>query len=274
MRCISQTSALAREEVIDLLRRPRALLSLILHLGMVLLTVKAFLRVDVEVSSVVSRDDRVAVMVSELLSKLSIVSSQNMATELLSWPLSLPLLQFLLVLWLPTFVTLVSCDMVSTDLSRGTLRFILNRSTRRAYYVSKYLAHCFFHILLQALIFVLFVGATLAITHDVPVDRLFRPALTLFVLSVPYLCFLVAVTEAVSCLSKRPFVAILLLHIFWSVVVGVIIFVRNQPLLRWEYFLGLIVPFQGYGADSFVAFSVWGFALLIIGMLNFQRREV
>jgi len=264
---------LGREELRELLFRVRSLLSLLLYIGIFLLAIRGFVEADKRVGEAMGQDDRIAEMLAQLIYKLQFFQSDDLAREAMSWPLVFPLFQFLVLIWLPTFVAIVSCDMISSDISRGTLRYVMTRTSRTAYFLSKLISHFIMYLVLQTLIYLLLLGGVLLFSDRITFEQAWRPILTYMVVFVPYLFFLVATTQFISALSRKSFSAILKVHLLWLVFMIMMVQWSDGPL-TWRHFLGIVLPFGTLGQESLIAFGLWGIGFVLVGLFFFKRRAI
>jgi|GEM_PF-5302725 len=264
---------LGREELRELFFRVRSFLSLLLYIGIFVLAIRGFVEADKRVGEAIGQDDRIAETFARVINELQFFQSGDLAREALQWPIVFPLFQFLVVIWLPTFVAIVSCDMISSDISRGTLRYVMTRTSRSAYYLSKLISHFIMYLGLQCLIYLLLMGGVLVFSDRIDFEQAWRPILTHAVVFVPYLFFLVTTTQFVSALSRKSFSAILKVHLLWLVFMIMMVQWSDGPL-TWRHFLGVILPFGTLGQESLIAFGSWGLAFLLLGMFFFKRRAI
>ena len=264
---------LSREELLDLWGRRRALLSIALYLCFVALSIYGLRQIDDTIQQVLQRAGAPASSTEELIKLLSQLEQKNLLARLLEWPIAYPLFQFFSLLVLPTLVALTSCDLISTDLSRGTLRFLMLRTTRAAYFFSKFLSHCFIYFVLHLVAVVLLTLTLLSFTESVTFADCMEPMLFSIGLMIPFILFLVATTQCVSTFTKRAFSTLLLLHILWLFVIPVT--ANLLPLgMSAEVFAGLIAPFDGLGLEATGVLSGWAVAFLGATYWYFEYREI
>ncbi|MFM1847320.1 MAG: hypothetical protein RL417_794, partial [Pseudomonadota bacterium] len=115
---------LTTEELFDLVGRKRSALTLILYLIVLIAAMYWFSRAQQRFEPV-TNVLAAAPQIEELrfqLSKFGLQDTVDFLIELSRYPAALWMFQLFSLLWLPTVVGLVSCDMISIDIDRGTLR--------------------------------------------------------------------------------------------------------------------------------------------------------
>lgn len=267
---------LATEELLDLLRRKRAVFTLIFYLIALVLAMQWFSRLQLRFEPIT--DVLAATPTMERLrmqlGQLGLAGVLDLIVELSRYPASLWMFQIFSLLWLPTIIGLVSCDMVAMDIDRGTLRFVLQRSSRLAYYVAKTLAHVGLFIALQfvSLLGLIALGWLTAPQFGLA-DYLSLSA-RYFAVSVPYIVFVVASTEWISSWSRRPMSAIMRLNVLWVVFFVVLGWRAAYSPLGPQATVGLILPFEEHSWRSAASFLGWALGFTVLGLVGFLRRDV
>lgn len=267
---------LTTEELRDLVWRRRSSISLVLYLVVLCAAMYWFSRAQSRFEPV-TNILAAAPQLEELrfqLAKYGLQDTLDFIVELSRYPASLWMFQLFSMLWLPTVVGLVSCDMVSIDIDRGTLRFVLQRSSRLAYYLSKGLAHLLLFVGLQAISMIgLIVICAMTATNFELGDYLTLGARYLLV-SIPFIVFVVASTQWVSSWTRKPMSAIVRLNILWVIFFVLLGWNADLSPLSQRSLVGLMLPFQTYGATSAISLIAWGMIFAVLGLIGFVRRDV
>lgn len=267
---------LTTEELYDLVWRKRSCISLVLYLVVLIGAMYWFSRAQsrfVPLSNVLA----VAPQIEELrfqLSKFGLQNTVDFIIELSRYPASLWMFQLFSLVWLPTLVGLVSCDMVSIDIDRGTLRFVLQRSSRLAYYLSKGLAHLVLFLSLQVASMVGLIVICAFTAQDFELGDYLALGARYFIVSIPFILFVVASTEWVSSWSRKPMSAILRLNILWVVFFVLLGWNGDLSPLSQRSLVGLLLPFQEYFVSSMGSLLGWASAFGFLGLVGFLRRDV
>jgi hypothetical protein len=267
---------LATEELYDLLRRKRAVFTLIFYLVILALAVQWFSRLQLRfepITNVLAAAPQLERLRAQL-AQLGLAGTLDFIVELSRYPASLWMFQVFTLLWLPTIVGLVSCDMVAMDIDRGTLRFVLQRSSRLAYYAAKTLAHAALFIGLQLVSFFGLVGWCWFSTPNFALADYVSLSGRYFAVSIPFILFVVASTEWISSWSRRPMSAIIRLNVLWVVFFALLGWRTVLSPLGPHATVGLVLPFAEYFWGSLTSFLGWGFGFAALGLLGFLRREV
>ena len=274
---LHQTRVLAVDEFWALLRRRRSLLSLLIYVGVTLLLIWGLARAEQMVGQMLGdpsvRGEQIRRMV-DALAKVAGQERANLLAKLLEQPSALWLFQMMVVFWLPSLVALVSSDMITVDVHRGTLRFLMLRSGRAAYYLGKFLAHFMLYALLQLVSMGVLLGLCSLYQRGFDLGRYGSSAALYFLMSLPYLACLVATASWVSSWSRRPMNALLWVHLIWIVFVVVLIFWPWASPFSFQYVAGLVAPFEGLRSQSVVGFLSWGLGFYLLGLVGFWRRQI
>ena len=267
---------LTTEELYDLVWRRRSCISLILYLLVLCAAMYWFSRAQTRFEPV-TNILAAAPQLEELrfhLSKFGLQDTLDFIVELSRYPASLWMFQIFSLLWLPTLVGLVSCDMVSIDIDRGTLRFVLQRSSRLAYYLSKGLAHLLLFITLQAISMIGLIVLCILTSKGFELQDYLTLGFRYFLISIPFIVFVVASTEWVSSWSRKPMSAILRLNILWVVFFVLLGWYPDLSPLTQRSLIGLVLPFEQYGLLSAGSLLAWGAGFALLGLVGFVRRDV
>lgn len=275
MIALRHISILCFEEMRDIFTRMRAVLALALCVGTVGLFAYGFSQFDGLIGEIAEDQDAQAIstVLLEALKQFEFVKASKLLEHITKWPIVFPLFQFFLVLWLPTFVALVSCDMMTADLARGTLRFLFLKTTPSRYYFAKLLAHLLLYVLIHLISFSLLACLSVSFSQTLTIDDVlvpFRLSVTSF---FPFILFLVATLQFVSALSSRSISVLLNIHILWIGLTVLMIVWPDGPL-QGQHFVGVILPHAGYGLDSAIVLTSWSLAFIFLGLFSFRKREV
>jgi len=272
-----QFSVLTWEELRQLLWKRRALLIVCLYLLTVCAAVMVLVSVEEKISPTTGFFQAGGEMqeeILEFLQRAGIKEAFDLSVKLAEIPSPIVLFQILSILWLPMFVGLISSDMISLDYYRRTLRFLMSRTSREVYYVSKLMAHLFFFLVLQFLSM-----SILLIVCAIDIEAFFlrsalRQSVTYFVMIMPFIMFLVAATAFISSISKKPSTAVIRIQLLWIWFLLIMVFFPKASPFYYQYLLGVITPFYGYGTSSIVSLSLWAAGFVLAGLLIFSKRDI
>lgn len=272
-----QSLAILRDELIQIYLRKRALLSLILYFVIIALVIRLFLWIQAKASFGVPHAELYAVLrqrLSEQITNPEILRYLNVLDGLQGLPLALVMLQLFSFFWLPTLVSLLSCDIISLDVSRGTIRFLLLRATRSSYLLGRVLAHTIAGLLIHAVtIGFLYLLSTLLFPSADHSEYLPVSMRYLFV-SAPFLFLSVAVASLVSSVTRRALTSLLLIQLVW---LGLLLVARIHPLLSPFHPSLLIGFFSPYSPEYHIAsggFLLWGCGFYLLTWLRIKSREM
>lgn len=268
---------LGEEEFRDLVLRKRSILSLTLYLGVIGVVMLALTYIEERLRPSLGLFSVGGGQRNRLFEWAQMNGFEELArvvVEVGSWPSSIVIAQAMFLLWFPTLVSLVSCDMIAIDVYRGTLRFLLLRTTRVAYFVAKTLAHLMLYGLLYALSVAVLLVLSAIRDPGFEIGRYLYALSRMSFVMVPYLVFLVASTQFVSCWSSKPMNAVLRLHLLWVLFLGVAFFVPWASPLWPTISLGLIAPVFGYQWLAAAGMVAWTVLFMLSGWLFFRRRAL
>jgi ABC-type transport system involved in multi-copper enzyme maturation permease subunit len=273
---LRQASIIAGDELREILLRRRSLLSLLVYVAVVAGSLWLLFRVQrVMGVNLIRPVDQEAYQ--RLLFKMQEVGMGEVFTilvKLSQLPEMLWIFQLFSVLWFPTLVALVSCDAITVDVYRGTLRFLLLRTSRTAYYLGKFLAHTILYFVLQiAGILVVWVLSYFTYQRQ-DLWALSKFSLYYAAVFVPYLMWLVAMTQLVSSWSRRPMSALVRVHVLWVLLIMLAIQWPKMTPLAGDLVYGLFAPFEHYPTAAFFGYLFWSILFFGCGLLGFLRREV
>jgi hypothetical protein len=258
---LHQVYVLTVAELRELLWRRRSLLSLLLYSLIILLSAWLLFKVHGTMGSEHAVVDLRSPDHADLAAMLDKLGARE-TFEIFS------------LVWFPTFVGLVSCDSIALDVYRGTLRFVLLRSSRLAYYFSKLISHVILYVVLQFLSLVAVVFYSASAIEGFDTQEAIKLALKYFIVFIPFLWCVVAATQWISSWSRRPMNALIRVHVMWVAFMFIVAFVPWASPLWSKIGMGLFVPFDNYPGLTFIGYSAWGLFFTILGVLFFVRRDV
>lgn len=264
---------LVLDELTQLFARKRALVSLFLYVVVVGFVVYGISSVDESITSFLKNQNAPKTNVKELVERLREFPQKKMIQTLLSWPMTLPLFQFFAVVWISELIAVVSCDMISRDRERGTLRFLLLRTSRSALFIGKFLSHFFLYVVLHAISLAVLVGVTLFLSDSLTLKACLEPLLSYSVSLVPLIALTLAITLFASSTSSSIIGALLKIHLLWLPVV-VILSYGPFDLLSWKSIVGIVAPFDDYLVANVVGNGALALCFLGLSFLLFKDAEV
>jgi hypothetical protein len=204
---VRQTAILVEDEFKQLWCRKRALFAIVLYVGMLFLFFWGLSRSREFLLNGLGglpMDPRQKVMLEQSLRRFTIPRAAIERAPILSLPVPV-LLYFLISLSsLPFLIPMVSCDMISLDLYRGTQRFLLFRVSRSAYFWSKTIAHFLVYLGIQAAVLAgLFLFCLFYAREALSWAFLFH-ALHLSLRLVPVIAVFLAFTQMISSRVANP----------------------------------------------------------------------
>jgi ABC-type transport system involved in multi-copper enzyme maturation permease subunit len=209
-----------------------------------------------------------------LLAQFHLTNAKSLILYLVRIPNSVWLFQLFTILWYPVLVTLMSYDCISHDAGRGSLRFLLQRVSRPAYFLSKFLSHTLVYLFLQGIALTLLLFISSQMIDGFTMSAYGPSSLRYFIVFIPYLCCFLASAVWISSTTKRSGIALIRLHLLWIyfVLIGVK-FPWATPLTS-DVTLGLMMPEFGYGLIACVGFFGWMLGFLLLGLIPFARRDL
>ena len=189
-------------------------------------------------------------------------------------PSAVVIMQIFSLLWFPTLVALLSSDMVSLDVYRKTLRYIILRTSRVTYYLSKMLGHVIFYLALQ----ILTVSTLFAVCALNPVGfsrgQYLAALLRCLLVFTPFLWFLVASTQLISCWTARPAAAVLRMHLLWIAFIVLLYAAPSLSPINVYTVRGLISPFGAYAWESCARMALWAGFFTLLGCVSLDRKSL
>ena len=211
---------------------------------------------------------------ADALNRLGAKEAFELFLQLSRLPTTLWIFQLFSLLWFPTLVALVSCDCIALDVYRGTLRFILSRASRPAYYFGKLISHLALYCVLQFVSLATVLIYSACVMNDFKVRPYLSLAIEYFLVFIPFLFCTVAATQWISSMSRRPMNALIRIHVLWVAFIFVVAIVPWASPLWGEIALGLFAPFGQYPLWSVIGYSIWGSIFTLAGLIWFMRRDV
>lgn len=273
---MKQTIVLLREELRELFTRKRSLFSLVSYVGFTLLVFSGLARAMQRARDAVgghSAMDEPQVLIERFGHSMQ-PEMYNVLKQLAAVPAPIVIYQCLSLVVLPTLVAMVSCDMVSVDISRGTLRYVLLRASRTAYYLSKLLSHSVLYVIIHL---VTMLGLLYVLAESDSAFNAFdhlTVALAYVAITVPAVWFMVALTAWVSSWCRRTISALLLIHLFWIILLSLMVKWPEFTPFYSKITVGLVAPFAEFAPKTLLGMSAWAFGFSVAGFLGFLRRDV
>jgi len=276
-RFFHQFSVLTWEELRQLLWKRKAFLTVVLYLATVCLAVAMLVSVEEKMSPTTGffqaggdlNED-----VLDFLERAGIQEAFDISVRLAEIPSPLVIFQLLSLIWLPMFVGLISSEMIALDFYRGTLRFLMSRTSRGVYYLSKIVAHFFFFVVLQILSICLLLAICTLDIEGFSLRSALKQAFTYTVVIIPYIGFLVAATGFVSSVSKKPSTAVIRVQLLWIWLLLIMVASPKASPFYYQTLLGVVAPFFGYGLMSMIGMSLWALGFMALGFFIFTKRDI
>ena len=264
------------EELRELAFRRRSFLSLLLYFGILALCVwgLADLQARMGPAGALLQDPTALDHLRGQLAERGWEDSFHVLLEVAQYPASIWIFQAFCILWFPTLVALVSCDMIAVDIQRGTLRFVLQRSGRIVFYLSKLVAHFLLFVILQLGSVAALIGFASWGAKGFALTDFIEIAWRYFAVFMPFLFFLVTSTAWISSASRRPLNALLKIHLLWLLFIALLFVWPWLSPLESGYTIGLILPFGQYLWPTVMSMSVWGGIFALLGLIGFIWRDV
>ena len=272
-----QVLILTLEELHDLLFRRRAMISLILYFlgigGLVVLIGYLEKRVFTAMPAMADAQTMLPI-IRQQMHQFGLGREIDLILRLKDLPGAALIIHILSLLWYPSLVSLISCDMVATDIYRGTLRFLLTRTGRTTYYFSKMAAHFFFYVVIQLLTLLAVYLTCAYAAADFNAKAYLATIAMCMKVFLPYLLFVVATTQYVSCSADKPARVILKLHSLWALFIVLAWLAPLASPLNGEIVLGLIAPFGEHGLLTARMLCLWATGFTAFGLWSLWRRAL
>lgn len=273
---LHQVWVLTAAELRELLWRRRSLLSLVLYCLIILLSVGLLFKVQGTLGSGqghINLDSPQYSALAAALDKLGLRETFTIMLRLSDLPPVLWIFQMFSLLWFPTLVALVSCDAIALDVYRGTLRYLLLRSSRSAYYTAKMVSHFVLYTVLQALSLAVILAYSFSSSPHGKAESL-ALAIKYFIVFLPFLWCVLAATLFMSSFARRPMNALIRIHVLWVAFIFIVAVKPWASPLWSRLVLGLFVPFDDYPINTLVGYTMWAALFSVLGLLIFKRRDV
>ena len=270
---LSHVWILTVDELTQLFARKRAIIAFILYVIVVGFVVYGFSSVDQTITAFLKEQNAPRLNAKQILESLKDFPQKEMIKTLLEWPITFPLFQFFAVIWMSELIAIVSCDMISLDKERGTLRFLFLRTSRSALFVAKYLSHFLLYVTVHALSLAVLVATTIYMSNELTVADCLSP-LTLYSLSLmPLIALTLAITLLASATSSSIIGALLKIHIFWLPIFFLLAYSFIE-VFSWKTIVGIIAPFDNFFLANLVG-NLSLTAIILVGSFRlFRNAEV
>jgi ABC-type transport system involved in multi-copper enzyme maturation permease subunit len=273
---IHQVAVLTVEELRDILRRRRAVITLFLYGGCAVLVARwlAWFQERLRVlQGSVSMLTQHRAEIEERLSEYELQQFLPVFDLLESVPASVWIFQLFALMMLPTLSSWLSSDMVTVDVYRRTLRFVLLRSGRAAYLLSKFVAHSLLLIGVHAVVVGLAVGWGATILEAGSLPQFIRALLWYLIAIVPFSLMTVAGTVLVSAWCSRPITALLMTNALWFLAVLTMFLAPLASPYNGRILTGILVPYGDYLFAGILGPLLWTGVFLGVSLFSFLRRE-
>ncbi len=210
---INQFLILVEDELKQLFLRKRALFTIILYAGTMFLVFWAVGKSkDLLVSMLYNLqiDETQKIALKQSVQMLKMPEDLIAKAPILNYPLPLLVYFFISLTSIPFIIPMISCDMISQDLSQGTQRFLLFRVSRFSYYWSKAFAHLILYILVQFLLLALLAGFCLVYMKDVLSFSFILDGLLLTLRLIPIIIVFLAFIQMISSNVASPIKSLIL----------------------------------------------------------------
>lgn len=182
---------------------------------------------------------------------------------------------------LPFFAIITAADQIASDKNRGTLRFLVLRTTRTEIFLGRFIGQC----ILQLLLVLVTVASVLALVAVNSPDRLSVAInesviviVNIWLVLLPY----VALMSLMSVLAKTSKQATLYAIIGWILLWFILGYVQSRfgpiPLLDWVLpgsQLSSLVKLGGWDTISLAPIAlVHAFILVVLGWVAMQRSDL
>lgn len=274
---VLQGMTILRDELIQIYFRRRALLSLIIYFILIAIVMRVFIAIQSRIALTMGPDqlyEAVREALDQQVTGVDLSRYLNIADQVKGLPLSLVLMQLFSFLWLPTLISLLSCDIISLDVSRGTIRFLLLRATRSSYLFGRVAAHTLAGLIIHALtmIFLYLLSVYFAPGHKLA--EFWSVCLLYLWVALPFLFLSVAISALVSSFTRRTLVSLLLIQVVW---LALMLALRVHPLLSPFQEVLVVGFFNPQGGEYWYAvggFWVWGILFYLATWFRMRWREV
>ena len=261
------------DEFTQLFFRRRAIIALALYAFVVCFVVYGFHRADHTVNAYLTEQGMPEMKGDEVLKKMGDLSQLHWAKTILNWPLTFPLFQFLAIFWMTELIAIMSCDIVSGDRERGTLRFLFLRTSRSAFYAGRFLAHLLLYVILHVLSLALLTVVTVWSSEKLTYGDCITPLLAYSWALIPLIILSLCMTLFASSISSSIVGSLLKLHLLWIPVFFVILY-DLHPMMSWRTLTGIVVPLDQFATANILGNVAIALTFFLLGFLIFRRSEV
>ncbi|MCB0332948.1 MAG: ABC transporter permease subunit [Bdellovibrionales bacterium] len=269
----SQLWILTLDELGQLLRRKRALIAFLLYILVVGLVIYGFSSVDSSITQFLEERSVHKPKGKDLLAHAGNFPGREVVAQLLDWPITFVLFQFFAALWMSELIAMVSCDVISRDRERGSLRFLFLRTTREAYFFSKFVAHFLLYAGIHCFSLGLLAIFSLLLSDELTFFGVLHPFLSYSWSLMPLLALTLALTIFASSVSRSIVGTLMIIHLLW---IPLLILVTWEviPLFSWKMIAGIVAPFGNYALMNGLGNGLLALMFLSFGFYLFRRAEV
>jgi hypothetical protein len=268
---------LTADELKQLFFRKRVLFTLFMYAGTLLFTFWVLSRsYDFLLTSMdeIQIPPEQKVMLQKTLNHLSFPREMTDRFPILSFPFPLLIYFFVSLSTLPFLTGIISCDMISQDLSRGTQRFLLFRVSRAAYYWSKAVSHFLFYFIIQWALFGMLFVLVVCDSKKIPSFSFFHQGMNLTLRLIPLLLCFLAYTQIISSQFATSAKSYLVNQ---AGLVLMLLILMIQPVFSFFYsplWSGLFYSYSFRMAQSFGGFALWAIFFWGTGYFLFHRKRL
>jgi Cu-processing system permease protein len=265
---IRQIWPLAVEEIKDIFSKKRSILFFILYIGMVLLTMQYI----ANVGNYLKENPHLEKLI-EGISSFLISDKTGKTIDTYFWPIEIYVFQFVSIIQLPYWISMISCDMISTDRYRGTLRFILLRSFKSSYYFSKTFAHFMLYGIFQLCAMIVFLVCWKFMNSDKSILDMIQPCIVMYAMYLMYMLMVITVTQTISSLCVKTITAMVSCMLYWFLAAMLTHYFINISPYGGHVVGGLTLPQSDFLGTAVFNISCWIFVLTICGFGIFRSKE-
>jgi hypothetical protein len=265
---LRQVWPLVIEEIRDIFSKKRSILFFLLYVGMVLLTMKYI----ANISNYIEENPQLENLI-KIISSFLVSDNTGQGVDAYIWPIEIYVFQFVTVLQLPFWVSMISCDMISTDRYRGTLRFVLLRSFKSSYYFSKTFAHFILYALFQLCAIVAFMVCWSFMNSNLSVTTLFHPCLVMYLLYLVYMLMVITITQTISSFCLKTITSMIGCIAFWFVSAVLTHYFIDISPYGGHVIGGLTLPQSDFLSIAVTNCIIWMTILTLCGYTIFKSKE-
>ncbi len=265
---LKQIWPLTVEEIRDIFSKKRSILFFLLYIGMVLLTMKYI----ANIGNYIEENPRLEGLI-KMISAFLVSDNTGKSIDAFLWPIEIYVFQFVTILQLPFWVSMISCDMISTDLYRGTLRFILLRSFKSSYYFSKTFAHFILYALFQLCAVLTFIICWSIMNSDQSFTALIQPCFTMYLLYLVYMLMVITITQTISSFCLKTITSMVGCICFWFIAAVLTHYFINISPYGGHVIGGLTLPQSDFLGIAVINNFIWMTVLTMCGYTIFRSKE-